>query len=781
MERDIQKIISEMTLEEKAGLCSGADFWYTKAVERLGIPSVMLSDGPHGLRKQEGEADHMGMNDSIEAVCFPAACATASSYDPELIEKMGETLGEECQAEDLSVLLGPAVNIKRSPLCGRNFEYFSEDPYLTGKMASAHIRGVQKWDVGTSIKHFAGNNQEYKRMSVSSQMSERVLREIYLPGFEEAVKTAQPKTVMCSYNKINGVYSAENPHLLTEILRDEWGFEGYVVTDWGAVNDRVKGLKAGLDLEMPGPGTDNDQKIVEAVKDGSLSEDVLDKTVERLLKVLFSYVDHRHPEAVFDRAVDHEKAVKVETECAVLLQNKGALPLKAGEKIVYIGEYAQTPRYQGGGSSHIHVHKVDSALESAQKKARNISYVPGFPVDRDEENEERLAEAVEAARSADVAVIFAGLPDVMESEGYDRSTMKMPVCQDNLIAEVAKVCPRTVVVLHNGSPVECPWAADVDAVLEMYLGGEGVGEACDRLLWGEANPSGKLAETFPYHLEDNPSFLNFPGDGLKAEYAEGIYVGYRYYDKKKMPVQWAFGHGLSYTSFAYSNLKLALNSGSCPVEKDTEAEDALIMMKDNDTLAVTVDVTNTGDCAGKEVVQLYVSDKTGTPNRPVKELKGFAKVALEPGQTKTVQLQITARDLSFYHEELGDWYAPSGAYEILVGAASDDIRLQESFQFNTARLLPLHVDGATTIGELLNDPRTADFINQMVQGRLEQRKSKRAEEEKESGISQSDAEMMQAMMMGMPLKSLTSYGVLSLSQVEGLIAQLNSLAGNQDS
>ena len=397
MKRDIKKIVSEMTLVEKAGMCSGADFWHLKKVERLGIPEVMVSDGPHGLRKQTGKADHLGIGESVEAVCFPAACATASSFDTDLMYEMGRTLGEECQAEDVSILLGPAVNIKRSPLGGRNFEYLSEDPYLAGEMAASYIRGVQSWDVGTSLKHFAANNQEYNRMSCSSNLSERALREIYLPAFETAVKEAQPKTIMCSYNKINGVFAAENKYLLTDILRDEWGFEGYVMTDWGAVADRVKGIAAGLDLEMPDSGGYNDAKIVAAVKDGSLDEALLDRTVERILQVVFSYADNRHPEAVFDRDADHAKAVKIETECAVLLENSGVLPLKADTKAVYIGEFAVKPRYQGGGSSHIHSSKVTSALETAKAKGRAVSYVKGFPADRDEENEAEVTVAVQAA------------------------------------------------------------------------------------------------------------------------------------------------------------------------------------------------------------------------------------------------------------------------------------------------------------------------------------------------------------------------------------------------
>lgn len=757
MERDVKELISQMTLEEKAGMCSGADFWNTKSIERLGIPKVMMSDGPHGLRKQAGETDHLGLNESVEAVCFPAACATASSFDVDLIGKMGEILGEECQAENLSILLGPAVNIKRSPLCGRNFEYLSEDPYLTGKMAAAYIRGVQKWNVGTSIKHFAVNNQEYRRMSSSSELSERALREIYLPGFEEAVKTAQPKTVMCSYNKINGVYAAENEKLLTKILRDEWGFEGYVVTDWGAVNDRVKGLKAGLDLEMPASGGYNDRKIVKAVREGTLDEAVLDKTVERILKVLFSYVDNRHPEAVFDREADHKKAIEVETECAVLLENNGVLPLKPEQKVVYIGEFAENPRYQGGGSSHIHASRVSSAWETAMEKGRNITYVKGFPCDRDEVDEQQLKEAAEAAKAADVAVIFAGLPDVFESEGYDRTSMKMPECQNRLIEEVAKVQPNTVVVLHNGSPVETPWVKNVAAVLEMYLGGQGVGEACDMLLYGEANPSGRLAETFPLRLEDNPSFLSFGGDGKKVNYREDIYVGYRYYDTKKQPVRWAFGHGLSYTDFSYANLQV---SGET--------------MNDTDKITVTAEISNIGKCAGKEVVQLYISDKNGTPDRPVKELKGFTKVMLEAGETKTISLEICARDLSFYHEGLRDWYAPSGRYEIAVGHASDDIRLTKEISFETKKQLPFRVDGATTVGEILADPRTAGVMAQMLEAINNAAKTEEGQEAVSASDSESDAAMMKALLDGMPMKSLISFGVPG-EQVEAVITQLDAL------
>ena len=746
MARNIKELVAQMTLEEKASLCSGSDFWHTQPIERLGIPAVMLSDGPHGLRKQDGEGDHLGLNESIEAVCFPAACAVASSFDTDLINRMGQTLGEECQAENLSVLLGPAVNIKRSPLCGRNFEYLSEDPYLTGKMAAAYINGVQSWDVGTSIKHFAANNQEYRRMNCSSEVDERTLREIYFPAFEEAVKAAQPKTVMCSYNKINGVYSADNEWLLTKILRDEWGFEGYVMTDWGAISDRVQGIRAGLDLEMPGPGTAHDAHIVAAMKNGELDETLVNQTVERILNVVFSYVDHRHPEAVFDRNADHEQSVDIETECAVLLENNGVLPLKTGTKVAYIGGFAAKPRYQGGGSSHINASKVTSALQSAEVKGRNVTYTEGFPADRDEMDDAALAAAVDAAKEADVAVIFAGLPDIIEGESYDRADMKMPVCQNKLVAAVAAVQPNTVVVLHNGSPVECPWAKDVAAVLEMYLGGQGVGEACDRLLWGEANPCGRLAETFPLRVEDNPSYLYFPGDGKKVKYAEGVFVGYRYYDTKKQPVRWSFGHGMSYTQFEYSNLHLSSDS-----------------MDDVGKVRVSVEVTNTGAMAGKEVVQMYVSDKTGTTGRPAKELKGFAKVALQPGETKTVTLEITARDLSWYNEEMSDWYAASGKYEVLVGHACDDICLTGELQFTTIKTPPMVVDGSTTLGELAENPKTAAVLGQMLQQAFGA-----ATGDNNAGMQSEDA-TAQATMFAMPLKSLASFSAMPDEQYQGMI------------
>ena len=589
----IKDLIAKMTLEEKAAMCSGADFWHTESCERLEIPASMVSDGPHGLRKQDDKADHLGVNESIKAVCFPAGCGTAASFNRDLLYHMGETLGNECQAEGVSVILGPAVNIKRSPLCGRNFEYYSEDPLVASEIAGALIRGVQSKHVGTSLKHFLANNQETRRMSVNEIIDERTLNEIYLAAFEGAVKKAKPWTVMCSYNRINGTYAAAHHKYLTEALRDEWGFDGYVMSDWGAVNDRVEDLKAGLDLEMPSSMGVNDKLIVEAVQNGTLEEQVLDTAVERILNIVYRYTENRDTKAVFDLDHDHEVAKKVAEETIVLLKNENVLPLTEGEEIAFIGKYAKKPRYQGGGSSHINSHKITGALDAAEAAGNTqIVYAQGFDDKEDKTDEVLLAEAVETAKKAKAAVIFAGLPDAFESEGFDRKHMRMPDCQNELIERVAAVQPNTIVVLHNGAPVEMPWADRVKGILEAYLGGQAVGGAEYDILFGKVNPSAKLPETFPKQLEDNPSYLAGFGEGDHVEYREGIFVGYRYYDKKKMDVLFPFGYGLSYTTFAYSNLCL---------DKKT--------MKDTEELTVSVDVTNTGDRTGKEVVQLYVADK----------------------------------------------------------------------------------------------------------------------------------------------------------------------------
>lgn len=748
MERDLKKIVSEMTLEEKAGMCSGLDFWHLKEVEHLGIPKVMVSDGPHGLRKQDEKGDHLGINDSIKAVCFPPAVLSACSFDRGLMEEMGKAIGREAQANDVSVVLGPAVNIKRSPLCGRNFEYYSEDPYLAGEIAAAFVKGVQSQHVGTSIKHFAANNQEYRRMSSSSEVDERTLREIYFPAFETAVKNAQPYTFMCSYNQINGTFASENKWLLTDVLRGEWGFKGYVMSDWGAVNDRVKGLEAGLELEMPASGGDNDAMIVKAVKDGVLEEKILDQAVERILRIIFEYADHRKPQE-FTMEKDHEEAQHIAEESMVLLKNENhILPLKTSEKAAFIGGFARNPRFQGGGSSHINCFKTTNVLDSVPCDAQ-VVYAEGFPADRDFYDKALADEAVKAAAEADKAVIFAGLPESFESEGYDRSHMRLPECQNRLITEILKVQPNTVIVLHNGSPVEMPWLGEIKGLLETYLGGQAGGAAAANILYGKINPSGKLAETMPLKLSDNPSYLNF-GGGEKVEYREGIFVGYRYYDTKEMDVAFPFGYGLSYTTFAYSNLKLSMEN---PTEKDT--------------VMVSADVTNTGKSAGKEVVQLYIRDLTGSAIRPEKELKGFEKVFLEPGETKTVTMELNKRSFAWYNTELHDWFAASGDYEILVGASSRDIRLTETLHLNSSQRLPMHVHMNTTLGDLLRNPETAEAAKKLIQKYLS------GEAGSEAASEAVSEEMTMAMTDSMPLRALMGFAGVSRKELDSVIEKLN--------
>lgn len=752
----IRELVSKMTLEEKAAMCSGADFWHTEAVERLGIPASMVSDGPHGLRKQDDKADHLGVNESIKAVCFPAGCGTAASFNRELLKEMGEALGNECQAEGVSVILGPAVNIKRSPLCGRNFEYYSEDPCLATEIAGALIHGVQSKNVGTSIKHFLANNQETRRLSSDSRVDERTLHEIYLAAFEGAVTREKPWTVMCSYNRINGTYAAENHKYLTEVLRDQWKFDGYVMSDWGAVNNRVADLKAGLDLEMPASGGTNDQLIVRAVQSGALEESVVDTAVERILNIVFRYEEHRDKTAVFDRDKDHELARKVAQETIVLLKNEGVLPLEEKKQIAFIGKYVKKPRYQGGGSSHINSHKVTAAWDVI-KDMPNISYAQGFVDDKDQTDEALLEEAVQTAAKADVAVIFAGLPDSFESEGYDRTHMRMPDCQNELIAKVAAVQPNTIVVLHNGSPVEMPWADQVKGIVEAYLGGQAVGGAVCDILFGKVNPSGRLPETFPKKLEDNPSYLSYIGEGDMVEYREGIFVGYRYYDKKKMDVLFPFGYGLSYTAFDYSNLR---------VDKKK--------FKDTDTVTVTVDVTNTGKMAGKEVVQLYVADKESTVIRPEKELRDFAKVELMPGETKTVSFTLGKRAFAYYNTTIHDWHVETGEFVIQIGRSSRDIVLQETVTVESTVKIPFVYTTDTTLGDVMKNPKAYEIVKSLFEKSLFDTDS--AEERGEASSEAISDDMNEAMLIYTPLRGPVSFGgEVSMEDIQKLVDQMNAL------
>ena len=705
MRKELEKLIGEMTLEEKAGLCSGLDDWHTMPVARLGIPSIMMTDGPHGVRR-ELESVEKGLlsTPSHPATCFPTESAAACSWDTGLLQKLGEALGEECLENGVSILLGPGVNIKRSPLCGRNFEYYSEDPFLAGKLASALISGVQSKGVGASLKHFAANNQETQRLTTDTVVDERTLREIYLTNFEIAVKEAKPQTVMCAYNRLNGSFCSENKRRLTEILREEWGFDGLVMSDWGAVNERDDGVLAGLDLEMPSGGEDSKNKLIAAVESGKLPESVLDASVGRILEAVFTAEKNKVRGAEYDRQAHNELARTIESESIVLLKNDGALPLERRGSLAVIGAFAEKPRFEGGGSSHVTPTAVSVPLEEIRKAAGSdvtVTYSAGYRLDEeladdfgtgfvtdcDTPDEKLIAEAVQAAAQADKTVLFLGLPDMFESEGYDRTHMRLPLGQTALLEAVAKHAKSVVVVLFNGSPVEMPWLHSANAVLEAYLGGQAVGGAVADILFGNINPSGKLAETFPVKLSDNPSYLYFPGSRNKAEYREGIFVGYRYYEKKRLAPLFPFGHGLSYTNFEYTGLS-------------TDCDE----LDEGGTVSVTVTVRNAGRLAGKEVLQLYVRDLMSAVSRPEKELKGFCKIALEPGEDKAVSFTLDRRAFAFWDEEEGTWQVETGEFEILAGGSSADTPLRKTVTVNSAYVRKLHFDRNSTIAEVLADP-----------------------------------------------------------------------------
>nr|WP_223275777.1 glycoside hydrolase family 3 C-terminal domain-containing protein [Paenibacillus elgii] len=750
------QLVSQMTVEEKAGLCSGLNFWQTKPVERLGIPSILLTDGPHGLRKQRGGLDHLGFADSVPATCFPSAAGLACSWDRKLMEQVGVALGEECQAEDVAILLGPAANIKRSPLCGRNFEYFSEDPYLSSEMAAYHIQGVQSQGVGTSLKHFAVNNQEHRRMTVDAVVDERTLREIYLASFEGAVKQVQPWTVMCAYNKVNGEYCSEHENLLTRILKEEWGHEGFVVSDWGAVNDRAKGLAAGLELEMPSSNGLGDRKIVDAVKSGRLSEEALDKAVERIVRVVFQAVDRKKEHASFDAEAHHELARIVARESMVLLKNEdGILPLKKDRTIAVIGALAKDLRYQGGGSSHINPTRLDDICEEMHRAAgaeASIVYAAGYPLESDDIDDRLLQEAKLAAAQAEAAVIFAGLPERYESEAYDRQHLRIPDNHRKLIDAVAEVQSNVVVVLSNGAPIEMPWIDRVKGVLEGYLGGQALGGAIADLLFGDANPCGKLAETFPKQLSHNPSYLNFPGEGDKVEYKEGLFVGYRYYDAKQLEPLFPFGHGLSYTTFEYIGMT---------VDKRE--------INDTETVRIGVRVRNTGELPGKEIVQLYVRDVEASVIRPEKELKGFEKVELAPGEEKRVEFVLDKRAFAYYNPELQDWHVESGDFEILIGKSSAELVLQETIRVQSTVRLKKTVSRNSLVGDLLDDSQLSPLFREMLR--------KYSENKVMHALEEDGSDMMLEFVRNMPLRVLAAFsqGAVTEEMLETDLQRLNAI------
>jgi len=698
---DFTNRLSELTLEEKASLCLGSDFWHTAPVERLGIPQIMVSDGPHGLRAQLEEADHVGIGGSAPATCFPTASALGSSWNPELFRAVGEALGREAKKLGVSVVLGPGINMKRSPLCGRNFEYISEDPWLAGELATAMVQGTQSQGIGTSLKHYAANNQEDDRLRVSAEVDDRTLREVYLPAFERVVKQSQPWTVMCAYNKINGTYCSEHYWLLTQVLREEWGFEGLVVSDWGAVHDRVAALRGGLDLEMPPNVGVSDAAIVAAVGDGSLYESILDDSVSRVLQL----VDRSQPALAargeFDVDEHHALARRAAHESAVLLKNAGnVLPLQpaSGSTVAVIGEFARTPRFQGAGSSQVNPTLIDvplDELQSALAGQAEVRFAAGFGIGTTDNDEELMQEAVELASEADHVLVFLGLPGEDESEGFDRTHIDLPANQLVLLHALAEVHDRLIVILANGGVVRVStWEDKVAAILECWLSGQAAGGAAVDLLLGVANPSGKLAETIPVRLQDNSSYLNFPGEEGVVRYGEGIFIGYRAYDKLIQHVSYPFGFGLSYTTFRIDDVNVSV-TGS---------------VAGGDLAAtVTASVTNTGQRAGAEVVQVYVGDVEASVARPLRELKGFVKIHLEPGETRQVSFDLDERAFAFWSRRLQQWVVESGEFLIAVGSSSRDLVATEAITIDAPRLsLPLGPD--STLHEWLDDDRGRELL-----------------------------------------------------------------------
>ena len=769
-------IINSLDLEQKCALLSGGTVFTTRALPGKGIPAITLSDGPNGVRKQAGAADHLGLNPSVPATCFPTSATVANSWDPELGEAVGAAMGEEAAAQGVSVLLGPGLNIKRSPLCGRNFEYFSEDPYLAGKMAAAYVRGIQNNGIAACPKHFAVNSQELRRMASDSIVDERTLREIYLTGFEMVVKEAQPKTIMSAYNLVNGTYANENAHLLMDILRKDWGFDGAVVTDWGGSNDHALGVKNGSTLEMPAPGGDAVRELMKAVQTGKITEADVDARLEELLELVFTtkaaVVDAAPGK--FDADAHHALARRAAAQSIVLLKNENSLlPLAKGEKVAVIGDFAQTPRYQGAGSSAVNSIKVDSFLDClAESGLNSVGYAKGF--DRQGKPDEALkAEAVLLAKNANVVLLCMGLDEIKESEGIDRADMKLAENQLELLAAVAAANPNVVVLLSAGSSLESDWVKDCKALVYGCLGGQAGAGALVEVLTGAQNPCGKLAETWARSYADTPAKENFGGDGPTVEYREGLYVGYRYYDTASVPTAFPFGYGLSYTSFAYSDLKA-------------------------DETGVTLTVTNTGSCAGAEVVQLYVAKPDAKVFRPVKELKGFAKVQLEAGESKTVTIPLDDKAFRYWNVKTDRWEVEGGSYQLLVGASSADIRLtaavtvagtgapdpyvgkklghyctaniqnvpDDEFEALLGHAIPenkVHIDRNMTLGEMGHGRSPIGWLAAAVLGTLLRR-----------SIKKGKPDLNILFQYNMPLRALAKMtnGAISMGMVDGIVMEL---------
>ena len=754
---DIESLIGQMTLEEKAALCTGASAWTTTPVERLGIPAMLVSDGPHGVRRVPDILSIGGQ--SLPATCFPTASGLASTWNVDLIHEMGQALGEECIALNVDVLLGPGNNMKRTPLCGRNFEYFSEDPFLSGEMAASLINGIQSKGVGTSLKHYAANNQEYERFVISAEVDERTLREIYLPAFETAVKKGKPWTVMCAYNKLNGTYASEHRELLTDILKNEWGFEGLVVSDWGAVHDRVAALKAGLDWQMPGPREREVRAVVEAVRSGSLDEAVLNESARRILNIVFKAAETSKG-GEFDAEAHHALARRVAAESMLLLKNDGVLPLASPQHIAVVGRAAREAHFQGGGSSHIHPTQVSIPYKELQQFAGDaeLTYAEGYPSDNTY-RPEMIEEAVKLAQDADVALLYIALPTFKESEGYDRADLDLTEQQVGLIKAVGRVQPRTVVILNNGAPVDMRgWIDHTAAVLEAWMMGQAGGGAIADVLFGKVNPSGRLAETFPLKLSDTPAHTNYPGENGTVHYGERLFIGYRYYDAKEISVQFPFGYGLSYTTFEYSNPNVSSKT-----------------FKDVDGLTVSVDVTNTGNLTGKEVVQVYVHDRKSRLIRPPKELKGFTKIELQPGETKTVTIALDFRSFAYYNPAYKEWVTEDGEFDILIGSSSADIRSTETVTLESSLTLPSILTIESTIRDWLEDPKGRAVFGPMFEKMTQQMNNAFGSD---SGDSEAIGMDATGFMVEMPLLSILQFQERSLERpaheiVEGLLQQVH--------
>jgi beta-glucosidase len=698
MAKKIDQLVSKMTLEEKALLTSGRDAWSTQPIERLDIPYIWMADGPHGLRRAP-TTDTWGYGNQAPATCFPTASALSASWDMDLLEEVGAALGVESNALGVDLLLGPGINIKRSPLAGRNFEYFSEDPILSGKLGAAYINGVQSQGVGATAKHYVANNVETQRMWANSNLDDRTLNEIYMTPFEITVKEAQPWSVMACYNRVQGVYGTESLQLLTDKLKNDWGFKGFVVSDWDAVVDRVQGIRAGMHLEMPGkPARITNKMVVEAVKNNELDEKQLDSIVKDLLRIVF--MGQNTDDKFGDQNIEqhHQLARKVAAEAITLLKNtEKLLPVDAAKykKIAVLGEFAVNPRYQGNGSSQVKPTRLDKFIDIVrQEYGQDVEFVysAGYSLANDDDLS-LVKEAAEVAAEADLALVMAGLPLSYESEGIDRTHIDLPPSHNKLISAVAKVQPNTAVILTNGSAIAMPWVNEVSAILETWLGGQAGAGAIADAVFGKVNPSGKLAETFPVRLEDSPAYLNFPGEDGQVIYGERMFVGYRYYDKRNIEPLFPFGHGLSYTDFAYSNLKLSSSD-----------------ITENDQLQVTLTVTNSGKVKGKEVIQLYVADKESTVQRPVQELKAFDKIELEPGESKEVSLTLNNRDFSYYSKVYDRWLAESGEFDILIGSSSRDIRLKGSLNLSNSEKLNYKMTEFSFFSELWGNPQLKPLL-----------------------------------------------------------------------